>query len=60
MRWEANAKRKWRRWFALWPTLVDGEWVWLETFWAWPAGDCTYLAREVPDEIRAYMEQSGE
>jgi hypothetical protein len=29
--WTFNDRTKWHRWFAWYPVVVAGQWVWLET-----------------------------
>ena len=32
MRWRVRPMSKWSKYFALLPTIVNGEWVWLEWY----------------------------
>lgn len=31
MRWRHQEPERWHRWFAWYPVVIDGEWVWLES-----------------------------
>jgi hypothetical protein len=47
MQWDIRPKKEWRWWFALWPTQVDGRWIWLE-WYLWRDQILWYEAR-LPD-----------
>ena len=31
MRWRYQPATEWHRWFAWYPVVIEGQWVWLET-----------------------------
>ncbi len=49
MRWKSR-EDEWRRRFAWLPIYIGGEriWLWLETYWARPAGEYTEVSLTDP------------